>query len=260
MEIIEKPTMQARSTVGDVATTQIPGSTTRHRGGTRAQWAAATLLAMMAGYLDGYGFFFLKTYVSFMSGNTTSTGVKIGQGVFQAAIPSAIAIVFFATGSFLGNVLTQSKWRHSHRLVFGLIATLLAIVSILQWSGLSQVNFEIVFLCLSMGMANPALSKIGAESVSVTFVTGSLSRLGGYLASAVTGKPLKNAQGPIATPLFREIADSYLSRAWVEATIWSAFLVGAVLSGIAGSSDFRMWALLPPFVVMLALSLFSSVD
>jgi len=215
---------------------------------------------MMAGYLDGYGFFFLKTYVSFMSGNTTSSGLKIGQGDFHAAIPSAIAIVFFATGSFLGNMSTQSKLRHSHRLVFGLIATLLAIVSILQWSGVSQVNFEIVFLCLSMGMANPALSKIGAEAVSVTFVTGSLSRLGGYLASAAAGKPLKEPQGPIATPLFREIADSHLSRAWVEATIWCAFLVGAVLSGIAGSSDFRMWALLPPFVVMLALSLFSSVD
>ena len=175
-------------------------------------------------------------------------------------IPSAIAIVFFATGSFLGNVLTQSKFRHSHRLVFSLIAIFLAIVSVLHWSGLSAVNTEIVFLCLSMGMANPALSKIGAEAVSVTFVTGSLSRLGGYLASAAAGKPLKEAQGPIATPLFRKIADSYLSRAWVEATIWSAFLVGAVLAGIAGSSDFRTWALLPPMAVMLALSLFSSVD
>ncbi len=260
MEIREKRTMQARSTVEDVASTQILGSTTRHWSETQAQWAVAILLAIMAGYLDGYGFFFLKTYVSFMSGNTTSTGLKIGQGDFHAAIPAAIAIVFFATGSFLGNAVTQSKFRHSHRLVFGLIAILLAAVTVLHRSGLSQINTEIVFLCLAMGMANPALSKIGAEAVSVTFVTGTLSRIGGYLASAAAGKPLKEPQGPIATPLFREIADSHLSRAWVEATIWSAFLVGAVLSGIAGSSDFRMWALLPPFVVMLALSLFSSVD
>jgi len=108
-------------------------------------------------------------------------------------------------------------------------------------------------------MTNPALSKIGAEAVSVTFVTGTLSRIGSYLASAATGKPLKEPQGPIATPLMREIADSHLSRAWVEGTIWCAFLVGAVLTGIAGT-DFRMWALLPPLVVMLALSLFSSVD
>ena len=260
MEIREKRTMQARSTIEGVASKQMLGSTTRHWSQTQAQWAVAILIAIMAGYLDGYGFFFLKTYVSFMSGNTTSTGLKIGQGAFYAAIPSAIAIVFFVTGSFLGNVLTQSKFRHSHRLVFGLIAILLAIVSVLEGSGLSQVNTEIAFLCLSMGLANPALSKIGAEAVSVTFVTGTLSRIGGYLASAASGKPVKEPQGQIPTPLFREIEDSQLSRAWVEATIWCSFLVGAVLSGIAGGSDFRVWALLPPLVVMLALSLFSSVD
>jgi uncharacterized membrane protein YoaK (UPF0700 family) len=257
MEIREKHTMQAA--IEEVASRPILGSTTRHWSQTRAQWAVAVLIAIMAGYLDGYGFFFLKTYVSFMSGNTTSTGLKIGQGAIYAAIPSAIAILFFVTGSFLGNVLTQSKFRHSHRLVFGLIAILLAIVSVLEWSGLSQVNTEIVFLSLSMGLANPGLSKIGAEAVSVTFVTGTLSRIGGYLASAASGKPVKEPQGQIDTPLFREIADSQLSRAWVEATIWCAFLVGAVLAGVAGT-DFRVWALLPPFVVMLALSLFSSVD
>ena len=96
--------------------------------------------------------------------------------------------------------------------------------------------------------------------MGVTFVTGTLSRIGGYLASAVSGKPVKESQGQIATPLLREIADSQLSRAWVEATIWGAFLLGAVLSGIAGGTDFRLWALLPPLVVMLALSLFTSVD
>jgi hypothetical protein len=68
MEVREKRTMPARSTVEDVASTQIPGSTTRHWSETRAQWAAATLLASMAGYLGGCGFLFLKTYVSFMSG------------------------------------------------------------------------------------------------------------------------------------------------------------------------------------------------
>jgi uncharacterized membrane protein YoaK (UPF0700 family) len=31
---------------------------------------------------------------------------------------------------------------------------------------------------LAMGMLNPALSKVGAESVSLTFVTGTLNRVG----------------------------------------------------------------------------------
>jgi uncharacterized membrane protein YoaK (UPF0700 family) len=38
-------------------------------------------------------------------------------------------------------------------------------------------------------------SKIGAESVSLTFVTGTLSRIGGHLASAVGRKPLKERHG-----------------------------------------------------------------
>src|SRR5271163_4344970 len=96
---------------------------------TRVQWATAVFLALVAGYLAGYGLLFLKTYVSFMSGNTTFAGLKSGQGNFDAALPSAIAIVFFVTGSFLGNLFTQSRLRHSHRLIFGVIAGWLATVA-----------------------------------------------------------------------------------------------------------------------------------
>ena len=72
---------------------------------TRVKWALAVFLALVAGYLDGYGLLVLGTYVSFMSGNTTLAGLKSGQGNFQAALPSAIAVLSFVTGSFLGNLL-----------------------------------------------------------------------------------------------------------------------------------------------------------
>src|ERR1039458_2618832 len=42
----------------------------------------AVFLALVAGYLDGYGLLVLGTYVSFMSGNTTFAGLKSGQGNF----------------------------------------------------------------------------------------------------------------------------------------------------------------------------------
>jgi len=214
---------------------------------TRAQWATAVFLALIAGYLDGYGLLFLKTYVSFMSGNTTLTGLKSGQGNFQAALPSAIAIVFFIGGSFLGNLFTQSRLRCSHRLTFGVIAVLLATVAGLEWHGAQNIPSEIAMLSLTMGMMNPALSKVGAESVSLTFVTGTLSRIGGHLAAAAGRKPLPDGQGP---------GNSHLARARIDASVWSGFLIGAGLSGMAGSR-FRMWALLPPCVVMIALGLFS---
>src|SRR4030095_14878156 len=116
------------------------------------QWAVAIFLAMTAGYLDGYGLLFLKTYVSFMSGNTTSTGLMIGQGDFQAAIPTAIAIMFFVGGSFLGNILSQSSLRDCHRLRFGLIAIALASVAALDWVAVRNLYLKISLLCLAMGM------------------------------------------------------------------------------------------------------------
>jgi len=214
---------------------------------TRVEWALAIFLALIAGYLDGYGLLVLGAYVSFMSGNTTFTGLKSGQGNFQAALPSAIAVLSFVTGSFLGNLFTQSRLRHSHRLIFGVIAGLLATVAGFERHGLWNAPAEIALLSLAMGMMNPALSKVGAETVSLTFVTGTLNRIGGHLAAAAGRKPLSEGQGP---------GDSHLARARIDASVWSGFLVGAGLSGMAGS-HFRMWALLPPCVVMIALGLFS---
>jgi uncharacterized membrane protein YoaK (UPF0700 family) len=212
---------------------------------TRGQWALAILLAMTAGYLDGYGLLFLGTYVSFMSGNTTSTGLRSGQGNFHAAIPTAVAILFFVIGSFFANLLSQSSLRHRQRIMFGFIASIMATVVGLERGSLRNVPFEIALLCLAMGMMNPALSEVGKESVSLTFVTGTLNRMGGHLASAVARKPLLGARGP---------RDSHLARAGIAASVWGGFLVGAVLSGIAGSI-LRPWALLPPCSVTLALSL-----
>ena len=213
----------------------------------RVQWLGAITLAAIAGYVDGYGLLFLKTYVSFMSGNTTSTGVMSGRGNFHAAFLSALAIASFVTGSFSGNLVSQSRWRHCHRMMFGLIAAGLGAVVGLEWADLHNIRFEVVLLGVTMGMLNPVLSKVGAEAVSITFMTGTLSRIGGHLAMAAAQQPLNDRQGP---------KDSHLARARIEAGVWCGFLGGAVLSGIAGS-NLRTWALLPPCLVMLGLGLIS---
>jgi uncharacterized membrane protein YoaK (UPF0700 family) len=214
---------------------------------TRLQLAGAIFCAVVAGYLDGYGFLILKTYVGFMSGNTTSSGVMIGSGHFCAASNAALAIICFVAGSFVGALLAQSKGRHFHRVSFAIIAMLLATVAGLEWYGPGNKAFEIALLCLAMGVMNPALSKIGVEPVSLTFMTGTLNRIGGHLASAVGRKPLKdsNAEG-----------DSHLRRAGLDTSVWSGFLVGAVLAGMLLPS-LRALALLPPCAVMVLLGVFS---
>src|SRR3954462_1508846 len=113
---------------------------------TRLQWAGAIFCAVVAGYLDGYGLLFLKTYVSFMSGNTTSAGVMVGSGKFGAAYNAAVAIIGFLAGSFLGSLLTQSKARHVHRVGFAGVAVLLGAVAALEFDGPGNTAFEIALL------------------------------------------------------------------------------------------------------------------
>jgi len=214
---------------------------------TRLQWAGATFCALVAGYLDGYGLLFLKTYVSFMSGNTTSTGVNIGSAKFGAAENGALAIICFVAGSFFGSLLAESKARRIHRAIFAVVAVLLGAVAGLEWNGPGNTVFEIALLCLAMGVVNPALTKIGVEPVSLTFVTGTLNRIGGHLAAAAGQVPLKDSN--------RE-GDSHLRRAGLDASVWFGFIGGAVLAGMLLPSV-RAWALLPPCAVMVLLGLFS---
>jgi uncharacterized membrane protein YoaK (UPF0700 family) len=58
-------------------------------------------------------------------------------------------------------------------------------------SGASDAKIGIVILSLAMGMMNNTLSPVGAEAVSLTFVTGDLNRIGSHLALAVKRRPCK---------------------------------------------------------------------
>ena len=49
------------------------------------------------------------------------------------------------------------------------------------------------------------ISRVGAQAVSLTFVTGSLSRVGSSLALALRRAPLRDAQGPWDTHLRRAL-------------------------------------------------------
>jgi uncharacterized membrane protein YoaK (UPF0700 family) len=213
------------------------------------KWLAIGL-ALIAGYVDACGLCCFATYVSFMSGNTTQTGVLTGQGKLTAALPSALAILSFVVGSFAGTWLAHSGRRPARRLLFGVVSILLAAVIGVAQLGALQATVGIAMLSLAMGMLNTTLSRVGGEPVSLTFVTGDLNRIGSHLASALKRVPLQDAHG---------LWDTHLRRAGLLATIWTCFLAGAALSG-AATSYFGVWALLPPFLIMLALALFDIAE
>jgi uncharacterized membrane protein YoaK (UPF0700 family) len=211
----------------------------------RHELLLAGVLALIAGYVDAYGLISYRTYLSFMSGNTTQTGSQVGQGHLDAAVPSFIAIVFFVIGVFTGALLTDSGLRQGQRRAFALVAILLAaVLAITQVATLAN-GVAIAALSLAMGTMNATTTHVGAQSLNNGFVTGTLNTMARHLAQAVMHAPLLGAQGPW---------DTHLSRSRLMFGVWSAFIGGAFLAGMA-TPRYGVWILLPPLLILAGLAM-----
>jgi uncharacterized membrane protein YoaK (UPF0700 family) len=202
-------------------------------------------LALVAGYVDGYALRVFGIYVSFMSGNTTLAGIESGQGQFLLALVPALAIAGFVVGSFMGNWFAYSEVRHSQRLLFLAAALLIACFIVLNRHISAHANLSLPMLSIAMGMINPAVTNVGREPINLTFVTGTLNKIGIHLALGVRRQKLPNAEGTW---------DTHFYRAALEASLWMGFLAGAILSG-AASSRFGVLELVPASIALIAFGL-----
>ena len=224
----------------------LDGSARSKRAQARSAERLAACLATIAGFTDAYGMITYGVFVSFMSGNTTQTGYQAAEGLFGAAALSGLAILFFVIGSFAGTLLVQSAGRLARRVVFGAVAAGLAMIIGLTQPHLLSGGGAIAAISFVMGIMNSAFSRVGAQSVSLTFVTGTLSRVGSHLALAARRAPLSDAEGPW---------DTHLRRAMMLARIWAGFLAGALLSG-AATPRFGALVLSAPALILAALAAF----
>jgi uncharacterized membrane protein YoaK (UPF0700 family) len=101
-----------------------------------------------------------------------------------------------------------------------------------------------------MGVMNTVLTHIGAQSVNVGFVTGTLNALANHAALAVLRAPLPDAQGPW---------DTHARRTLFLLGVWGAFFTGALLAG-ATTPHVGAWMLLPPLLILLGLAVFNLVQ
>ena len=218
----------------------------RLRAEARREERLAEALATIAGFVDAYGIIAYGVYVSFMSGNTTQAGYQTAEGAFGPAALSALAILFFVGGSFAGTLLVEFAGRLARRAVFGVVAAALAATVGFARFGYLSAGVHVAAISLAMGIMNTALSRVGAQSVSLTFVTGTLSRVGSNLALALRRAPLKDSQGPW---------DTHLRRALLLGRVWAGFLIGALASG-AATPRLGVWVLLAPALILAGLAAF----
>lgn len=191
------------------------------------------LLAALAGYVDAVGFiasggFFL----SFMSGNSTRLGVGLMAGPTAAALFAGAIMAAFVAGVVLASLLTGGEGASRQRRVLLLVATLLAAAALGLAAGAGPLPFLLV--AGAMGAANAAFEEMGDVRFGITYMTGTLVRLGLRLAALLRGEDLRGWQ-PLALH-------------------WLTLVAGAVL-GAAAWPSLGALALWPAAAVALALAM-----
>lgn len=133
------------------------------------------------GYLATGGFF-----VSFMSGNTTRLGVGLGAEWSDAGIAARLIIMFVggvAIGSLIGA--RAASWRRP--VVLGMIALLIT-GALLAAQGPTP-GLAVALMATAMGMENVILAD-GEVRVGITYMTGTLVKIGQGIATAIAGGPV----------------------------------------------------------------------
>lgn len=145
----------------------------------------ATCLAALAGYVDALGFLELGGFfVSFMSGNSTRLGVGLGEGSTQALIPAGL-VCLFIVGVVCGSLVGHFSQQYRRPAVLFFVSGLLAAAALSDLAGLGVV--AVVAMVIAMGAENSVFERGGEVSIGVTYMTGTLVKLGQRIAAAMLG-------------------------------------------------------------------------
>lgn len=192
----------------------------------------AICLAGLAGYIDALGFMELGGFfVSFMSGNSTRLAVGT-TGNLANAVMAASLILTFLLGVVLGSLIAHFAKHHRRAAVMSFVAALLFAAASLNALGFRHA--AIVAMGLAMGAENAVFERDGEVSIGLTYMTGTLVKLGQRLAIALTGGS-KTAW----TPYF---------------LLWSGLVGGAVL-GSSAYAHLGLKALWPAAIASAGLAM-----
>jgi len=150
----------------------------------RRDQARAIGLAAIAGYVDAIAFVDLGGFfVSFMSGNSTRLAVGLAQSSTTATIAAGL-IGTFVLGVAAGSLLGHFARDHRRVAVLLLVAALLASAALL---GKAHERAAIAAMAFAMGAENAVFERDGEAQIGLTYMTGTLVKLGQRLAAALRG-------------------------------------------------------------------------
>ena len=150
----------------------------------------AALLSGLAGFVDATGF--LATggfFLSFMSGNSTRFGVGIAQNAGFAMTAGGL-IGSFLLGVIGGSLIGRKAGEHRRAVLLLTIATCLGGAALLE-----QVAGDLPFvtsvalgmIAFAMGAENLVFETNGEVRFGLTYMTGTLVKIGQRIANAIAG-------------------------------------------------------------------------
>ena len=148
--------------------------------------AAAVALAALAGFVDALGFLGLGGFfVSFMSGNTTRFGVAVGSDWPADAMRGGLLILTFLAGVIGGTLIAHAIPRWRKPAVLSAVTIVLTLAAACHSVGRDQL--ALFLLAAAMGTENGTFQRDGEVTIGLTYMTGTLVRLGQRAALALAG-------------------------------------------------------------------------
>lgn len=179
----------------------------------RLSWVLAGLAGLVgaAAFTNTAGYF-----VTYMTGNTERAAVGFFAGTNAMAGAAVLLILVFIAGVVIASLCRRHLWRdHPHGATV-LTTVALAIASMVDvvmtgWSA-PQVQFvPILFISFAMGALNTSFVKNGEVSIPLSYVTGTLVKMGQGIERHISGGSAKD---------------------WLEYfLLYAGFTTGAVIGG-----------------------------
>ena len=123
-------------------------------------------------------------FVSFMSGNSTRLAVGLIQNAAYAALALSL-IVAFVTGVSVGAFVGRTANARRGVAVLILVSFLLAAAATLASFGADRL--AILMLAMAMGAENTVFAEDGEVRIGLTYMTGTLVKLGKGITTALLG-------------------------------------------------------------------------
>ncbi|AKU90469.1 YoaK family protein [Vulgatibacter incomptus] len=220
----------------------------------------AIALACVAGIVNAAGFFAVGAYTSHVTGNVSQVGDELARGRPGTALAALSLVLFFLLGVMAAAAFVQGASRLGRaRYAAALITEAAVLTAFTAISAFTSGRPEWLhllltgMLCFSMGMQNALVTRLSGAVIRTTHLTGIATDLGIELVSLVSWirERASEASSHGVAAFLRDLwRHPELRKLWLHASIFVAFLGGAIIGPMLYLRHGHVAMLLPGSIIL----------